>query len=186
MSKQKSSFPLRSNEKKMVASIATHFEKEQYSTFVERTLDSTGVSRRTLFNIRKELRETGTLTSPTRPSSREAYKPIDSFAETAILNKVRKFYSVRRQLPTPTKLHAVLKADISYPGIKSHLRTTLAKIGFTWRKTFDNRKVIVERPAVVAQRLAFYEKRQKLIHEGFTIVYTDDTWVDTSSTVAKC
>ena len=86
MSKRKSSFLLRSNERKMVASIATHFEKEHYSTFVERTL-ATGVSRRTLFNIRKELRETGTLTSTTRPSSREAYKPIDSFDETAILNK---------------------------------------------------------------------------------------------------
>jgi len=170
MSKRKSSFLLRSNERKMVASIATHFEKEHYTTFVERTL-ATGVSRRTLFNIRKELRETGTLTSPTRPSSREAYKPIDSFDETAILNKVRELYSVRRQLPTLTKLHAVLKADISYPGSKSHLRTTLAKIGFTWRKTVDNRKVLVERPAVVAQRLAFYEKRQKLIQEGFPIVY---------------
>jgi len=131
MSKRKANVPLRSNEKKMVASIATHFEKEQYSTFVERTLAATGVSRRTLFNIRKELRETGTLTSPTRPSSREAYKPIDSFDETAILNKVQEFYSVLRQLPTLTKLHAVLKADISYPGSKSHLRTTLAKIGFT-------------------------------------------------------
>jgi len=67
----KSSFPLRS--KKMIASIATHFEKEQYSTFVERTLAATGKSRRILFNIRKELRETGTLTSPIRPSSREMW-----------------------------------------------------------------------------------------------------------------
>ena len=41
MSKRKSNFPLRSNEK-MVASIATHFEKEQYLTFVERTLAATG------------------------------------------------------------------------------------------------------------------------------------------------
>jgi len=29
----------------MVASIATHFNKEQYSTFVERTLAATGVSK---------------------------------------------------------------------------------------------------------------------------------------------
>ena len=49
----------------MVATI----DKEQYSTFVERTLTATGVSRRTLFNIRKELRETGTRTSPTMQAS---------------------------------------------------------------------------------------------------------------------
>ena len=72
MSKRKSCFPIRSNEKKMVASIATRFDKEQYSTFVERMLAATRVSRHTLFNIREELRETGTLKSPTRPSSRKA------------------------------------------------------------------------------------------------------------------
>jgi len=177
MWKRKSRFPIRSNEKMMVASIATHFEKEQYSTFVERTLAATGVSRRTLFNIRKELRETWTLMSPTRPSSRGAYKLVDYFDETAILNNIREFFNVR-QLPTLTKLHAVLKADITYPGSKSHLRTTLAKIGFTWRQTIENRKVLVERPAVVVQCLPLHEKRQKLIQEGLTIVYTDETWVD--------
>jgi len=80
----------------MVVIIATHFEKEQDSTFVEQTLAATGVGRRTLFNIRKELRETGKPTSPIRPSIREAYKPIDSFDETVNLNKIRKFYNVRR------------------------------------------------------------------------------------------
>jgi len=43
----------------------------------------------------------------------------------------RELFNVRRQLPPLTKLPAVLKADISYPGSKSHLRTTLAMIGFT-------------------------------------------------------
>ena len=46
--------------------------------------------------------------------------------------------------------------------------------------------MLVERPAVVAQGFAFYEKRHKLLQEKFTIVYTDETWVDTLSTVAKC
>jgi len=40
MSKRRSNFPLRLN-KKMVSSIATHFEKEQFLTFVERTLVAT-------------------------------------------------------------------------------------------------------------------------------------------------
>jgi len=44
---------LRSKET-MVASIATHYENEQYSTFVERTLAATEMSRGTLPSIRKK------------------------------------------------------------------------------------------------------------------------------------
>jgi len=40
----------------MIATIATYFEKKQRSMCVEHTLAATEVRRRTLFNIRKELR----------------------------------------------------------------------------------------------------------------------------------
>ena len=44
MSKRKLCVPLRSNENKLIATIATYFEKE-YFTLVERMLAETGVSR---------------------------------------------------------------------------------------------------------------------------------------------
>ena len=57
MSKRTSSVSLRSNEKKMIATRATYFEKrEQNFTFLERTPVAAELNRHTLFKIHREPR----------------------------------------------------------------------------------------------------------------------------------
>jgi len=63
-----------------------------------------------VFRIRKELRETGKLASPKRPK-RGYYKPIDSFDEMVIRNKV---HNHRRILPTLNTLLRALREDIKF------------------------------------------------------------------------
>ena len=111
--------PLKSSEKSKVIGVLDYFKghsKEGNGTCIQQTVDATGVSRATIFRLQKELKEMGKLSSPERPHTRKAYKPIDDFDQTVIRNKIRQFYTHYKMLPTLRSLHAALKTEISYPG----------------------------------------------------------------------
>ena len=146
-------------------------EKTKGFSSLEKAAELGGVSRRTVVNIRKEFRETGTFVSPQRPAKRGQYKPLDDFDLTAIRNKVQEFYTNKKQMPTLRRLHEELKRDIQYPGGREHLRLILRDLGFSWKRTSDNRTVVTEKPDVVAKRIAFYDKRKDLQDKGYTFVY---------------
>ena len=63
MSTEKSLKHLKSKDEFLI-NISTYFEKHSGrdgSSYIQHTVQATGVSRRTVFRVRKELRETGTL-----------------------------------------------------------------------------------------------------------------------------
>ena len=64
---------LKSKDEFLVANVSNYFEKHSgrdSSSYIQHTFQATGVSRRTVFQVRKELRETGTLSSPQRSKRR--------------------------------------------------------------------------------------------------------------------
>ena len=138
-----------------------------------------------MFKIRKEQKDTGVLRSPKR-SGRGPHKPVDDFDQTVIRNKIQEFYTVRRQLPTLKSLHEVLKTDVDFPGSLNLLRKEVLNLGYRWKRTKDNRKVLVEKPAIICQRLTFYNRKQDLEQKGFRLVYIDETWIDTAYTAKQC
>ena len=78
MSTEKSLKHLKSQDKFLVANVSNYFEKNSgrdSSSYIQHTFQATGVRRRTVFRVRKELRETGTLSSPQR-SKRGQYKYV--------------------------------------------------------------------------------------------------------------
>ena len=100
MSSEKSLKHLKSRDEFLVANVSNYFEKHSgrdSSSFIQHTFQANGVSRRTVFRVRKELRETGTLLSPQR-SKRGQYKPVDDLDEVVIRNNVQEFYILRHQL----------------------------------------------------------------------------------------
>ena len=114
MSTEKSLKHLKSKDKFLIANVSNYFEKHSghdSSSYIQHTFQATGVSRRTVFRVRKELRETGTLSSPQR-SKRGQYKPVDDFDEVVIRNNVQEFYIHCHQLPAINNLISVLKTDI--------------------------------------------------------------------------
>ena len=114
MSTEKSLKHLKSKDDFLIAYVSTYFEKHSgrdSSSYIQHTVQATGVSRRTVFQVRKELRETGILSSP-QSSKRGQYKPVDDFAEAVIRNNVQEFYTHRHQLLTINNLLSVLKTDI--------------------------------------------------------------------------
>ena len=112
MSTEKSLKRLKSKDEFLIANVSTYFEKHSgrdSASYIQHTVQATGVSRRTVFRVRKELRETGTLP---QSSKREQYKLVDDFDEVVIRNNVQEFYTRRHQLPTINNLLSVLKTDI--------------------------------------------------------------------------
>ena len=91
MSTEKSLKRLKS--KFLIANISNCFEKHSGRdslSYIQHTVQATGVSRRTVFRVRKELRETGTLSSP-QSSKQGQYKPVDDFDKIVIRNNVQEF-----------------------------------------------------------------------------------------------
>ena len=115
MSTEKSLKHLKSLDEFLIAYVSNYFENHSgrdSSSYIQHTFQATGVSRRTVFRVRKELLETGTLSSPQR-SKRGQYKPVDDhFNEVVIRNNVQEFCIHRHQLPTINNLLSVLKTNI--------------------------------------------------------------------------
>ena len=83
MSTEKSLRYIKSKDAFLIANVSTSFEKHSRrdsSSYIQNTVQATGVSRKTVFPVRKDLRETGTLSSP-QSSKRGQYKPVDDFDE---------------------------------------------------------------------------------------------------------
>ena len=105
---------LASNDEFLVANVSNFFEKYSgwdSSSYIQHTFQATGVSRRTVFRVGKELRETGTLSSP-QSSKRRQYKPVDDLDDVVIRNNMQEFYIHRHQHLTINNISSVLKTDI--------------------------------------------------------------------------
>ncbi|XP_060606307.1 uncharacterized protein LOC132758630 [Ruditapes philippinarum] len=59
-------------------------------------------------------------------------------------------------------------------------------MGYSWKRTADKRKILTEKPKVVAQRMAFCERKRLLEERDFQFIYVDETWLDTSYTCKSC
>ena len=38
----------------------------------------------------------------------------------------------------------------------------------------------MKKPSIVTQRLTFYRRKKELEEQGYTLVYVDETWVNTA------
>ena len=113
---------------------------------------------------------------------REPYKSVDSFNQKAIRQKIAEIYTVWQQLPNLKALHSVLVADISFSGSVETLRKLLIHLGYRWEKTCESRKVLVERPNIISQRILFFACKKEFKDRGLDFVYVDETCY----TVKKC
>ena len=127
MSTVKSLKLLKSKDEFLVANVSNYFEKpsrRDSSSYIQHTFQATGVRRRTVFQVRKELRETGTLSSQQR-SKQGQYKLVDDFDEVVIRINVQEFYIHRHQLPTINNLLSVLKTDIMSTILRNSTRNNM-------------------------------------------------------------
>ena len=111
MSTDKSFKHLKSKDKFLIANVSNYFWKHSgrdSSSYIQQIVQATGVSRRTVFRVRKELQETDTLSSPQR------YKPVKDFEVVVIRNNVQEFYTHRHQLPTTNEPCDVISNNVAF------------------------------------------------------------------------
>ena len=71
-------------------------------------------------------------------------------------------YSERRILPTLSNIQTAMQEDIDYTGGKSILRKYMRQLGFTYKKSQTNRKLLMERGDVVLSRIRYLRKIRQL------------------------
>ncbi|KAF6197846.1 hypothetical protein GE061_008816 [Apolygus lucorum] len=159
----------------------------------EVTSEATGVSARTVGYIMKEAGNrtasdcTGPLfVTPTKSKPHKKVIAADEFTDAAIRNKIREFYTVRKECPTLKTLCAALASDEVLDCSRSYLRKRLATSGFKWKKCQSNRKVLIERPEIAAWRARCLRTINTYRIEGKNIVYLDETYVQASHGVSTC
>ena len=110
---------------------------------------------------------------------------LDKFDLGVLRRTVNAMYSERRILPSLSNIQTAMPEDICHTGSKSILRKYMRQLGFTYRKSQTNRKLLMERCDVVLSRIRYLRKIRQLRGAGCNIVYTDETYVHSNHTVSK-
>ncbi|XP_046586413.1 uncharacterized protein LOC124292739 [Neodiprion lecontei] len=118
-------------------------------------------------------------------SGKKKVTDIDSFDQTVIRRCVHNYHLTNKELPTVEKLRKKLKQDIHFTGSESSLRRVLKQLGFRWKKTENNRKLLIEKTNIRFLRIEFLQKIKKFREEGRPIIYTDESYVDSSHASTK-
>ena len=132
----------------------------------------TGVSLRTVARIASEGRAGDFRT----PSKRRVVDNVDTFTIAAIKSVVYKMYERGEHVTLDTLLCRVTE-DVELNVSRSSLRKILLRNGYRFRK-INKRRILMEKPAVVAARARFLRRMKKIRQEepDRTIVYLDETW----------
>ena len=109
------------------------------------------------------------------------YKPkkIDDFSQDVIRRKIYQLYA-ERKLPTIQLIQEAIKDEICVSD--TLLRMTLYRMGFCWRRTTDDRRVVIEKTDSKASRARYIRAIKQHRKEGKIIIYLDETWVNAGHT----
>lgn len=111
---------------------------------------------------------------------------MDNFDERVLRDVVNDFYITKKIIPTIPKVLEELQRRINYNFGITSLRRQLYRLGFKWGKTQDRRKILLERPDIVAWRGRYLRAIRKARKDGLPIFYLDETWIDSNVTMGKC
>ncbi|GBP26283.1 hypothetical protein EVAR_95451_1 [Eumeta japonica] len=98
---------------------------------------------------------------------------------------VHNYYIKNKELPTVEKLREKLKQDINFTRSEHSLRRVLKQLCYRWNKTENNRKLLIKKTNIRFLRIEFLQKIKKFKEEGRPIIYTDESYVDSSHASTK-
>lgn len=189
---------LRRQARKMVYDVYTFMKKEaeeglkyDLKAVHKRTAAATGVSERTVRRIISVANEPSSdllAVFRTPGKKRQGVKKvtgIDNFDQGVIKRCIHNFHLTQKELPTIAQLLKKLKEDINFEGSATSLRRIINEMGFKWKKTEDNRKLLIENTNIRCKRIEYLREITKYRAEGRPIVYTDESYVDSSHTTSK-
>lgn len=162
-----------------------------------RTAAATGVSLSTVRRIIKEAKKDRNTNSSKRPVFRTPGKKRTgkrnitglTCSEICVVKRcIHNFHRTEKELPTTHRLLKKLRRVIGYKGSATSLRTILKRLGFKFEKSYrqtDTKKILIESANIRLKRIEFLKKLSKYRQEGRPIIYTDESYVDSSHTKPK-
>ncbi|XP_031829397.1 uncharacterized protein LOC116425591 [Nomia melanderi] len=156
-----------------------------------RAAEYVGVSERSIVRIRKEdanTDENQLLASPgkKRPRREDTTFHYSQEDQKVIRDTVYDFYVNKKIVPTGPKILEAIKEKIEFPWSVHSLYRVLRRIGFKWRNSNSIRKVLIEKPSIVAWRGKYIKSIQEYRAQNRNIIYLTETWVDSSLRFSKC
>ncbi|XP_045445837.1 uncharacterized protein LOC123653905, partial [Melitaea cinxia] len=161
---------LKSGERMMVLKVKTFCEREKRNNppliplrcVQARVAAMTGISEKTVSKITKEgevAASTSTkVSTPRKTGPRPKRIELDDFDRCATRHKIHEFYSVKKELPTLTKLLHEMRSEINFKGSRTTLWRIMKDMGFYFKKCGSKRKVLMERYDIVAWRYRYLEE----------------------------
>ncbi|CAG5046604.1 unnamed protein product [Parnassius apollo] len=93
----------------------------------------------------------------------------------------------KRKTRKVNKLLRLLKEEIGFTGSREILRQHIKKIGFRYKKTKSNRKVLMELNDITAWRALYLQTIKRNDEtEKLPVVYLDETYIHSGHTAGKC
>ena len=129
----------------------------------ERVAEATGVSLSTVKRVVNEnaTKPPGTkFTSPRKTINKPSPKStVDIFDEEIIRSVIYKFSHIYKRRPTMKAVYeAVINDGVALRGKLTSFKKIVHNLGFRWKKTEDNRKLLIEKPDIRAKRTAYLRK----------------------------
>ena len=90
----------------------------------------------------------------------------------------------RKIVPTVSKIKKEIEDTIKIS--KSTLSLTLLGLGYKYKKSGDNRRLLYDQRSVINDRCNYLRKIRKLREDGYEIVYLDETWVNQNHATTTC
>lgn len=184
---------IRSGERNIVLNVYNYFKisisEETDSEIIKKTCEATGVSRRTVYRLKKESAKGQVITPRKNRKTGVTYKSsrrvkYDELVRSAIRRKVHLFF-LRNIPPTIQSVLNDVNEDQTLPNFKTTTFFRLINdIGFRFEKR-ENKALLVERSDIIAMRHNYLRKIRNFRKEGRKIVYLDETWVNVGHTVSK-
>ncbi|XP_045784542.1 uncharacterized protein LOC123880459, partial [Maniola jurtina] len=172
--------------------ICAEEDKDQSeSSILKRVQTLTGVSSSTIRRIVGEGRANGGVFSTPGKRRKRGKKKInlDSFDLEVIRNKIKEFYTVKKEIPTLRKLLQTLREDIDFNGGRESLRLILKNIGFDFVKCQSKRTILMDHDIKI-QKFRYLEcmkkNRESQQPDKLDVVYLDETYIHGSCSVNKC
>lgn len=190
---------LNSQTREVIANVIHFMRKEavtnqplkDFKKVQERVVLATGVSLSSVQKIAREMKliedgECASFVTPNKKIKISAAKTnLDDFDIGRLRRYIKIFYITEKQVPTLRRIHKKFTEEYNYTGSRESLRKIMKKIGFRWRKTRTNRKLLMEKPEIQHLRLNFLRQMKRYRNENRPIIYTDETYIHSCHTNQK-